>query len=110
LLAELETEVLSTTSNGGAFAFNGAYGRVGIVLKWVKGGSELFVEVKSQAPGQKTTNITRHVFYYEDKAKMLEIKVGPVVRRLAATIGSLQKTGIPSPEIRDFIQKRLPTI
>jgi hypothetical protein len=40
----------------------------------------------------------------------LEIKVGPVVRRLAATIGSLQKTGIPSPEIRDFIQKRLPTI
>jgi hypothetical protein len=110
LLAELETEVLSTTSNGGAFAFNGAYGRVGIVLKWVKGGSELFVEVKSQAPGQKTTNITRHVFYYEDKAKMLEIKVGPVVRRLAATIGSLQKTGIPGPEIRDFIKKRLPTI
>jgi len=110
LLAELEVEVLTTTSRGGAFVFNGAHGRVSIVLRWNKAGNELFVEVKSQAPGQKTTNITRHVFYYEDKAKMLEIKVGPVVRRLAATIGSLQKTGIPGPEIRDFIKKRLPTI
>lgn len=101
LLTELEVEVLSTTSK------DGAYGRVGVVLKWNKARSELFVEVKSQAPSQKTTKITRHVFYYENRANMLEIKVGPVVRRLAVTIGLLQKTGIPSEEIRHFIQKRL---
>ena len=107
LLAELEVEVLTTTSRGGAFVFNGAHGRVSIVLRWNKAGNELFVEVKSQAPGQKTTNMTRHVFYYEDKAKMLEIKVGPVVRRLAATIGSLQKTGIPGPGDQGLHQKAI---
>ena len=111
LLAELEEEeVISTTSKGGEFAFDGAHGRVGIVLRWNKAGTELFVEVKAQATGLKTRRTARYAFYYENKAKMLETKIGPVVRRLAVTIGLLQKTGIPSDEIKNFIQKELPTI
>ncbi len=33
--------------------------------------------------------------------------IGPAVRRLAVAIRSLEQTGIPGPEIRDFIPKRL---
>ena len=110
LLAELKEDVFEATNKGGLFSFKGAYGRVGILLKWTKAGRELFVEVRSQPAWRKAVKIARCVFYYWDKDQFLEFKVGPVVRRLIVTSGLLQKAGIPSQEIRDFIQNHLSRI
>jgi len=110
LLAELKGDIFETTNKGGLFSFKGAYGRVGILLKWTKPGRELFVEVRSQPAWRKAVKIARRVFCYEDKDQFLELKLGPAVRRLAVTSGVLRKAGVPGQEIRNFIQKRLPTI